>query len=212
MSARTEPAGIVQSAEILQPNPSKSVFINCPFDSGYRPLLHAIILASVSCGFFPRSAVESGSIADPRMTRILEALFSSRYSIHDLSRCQGEGSEALARFNMPLELGMALAIRHQDGQHDWAVLVPNNHEYLRFVSDLGGFDPLTHDNTVQMVVRAVTSWLAIRPDALPGITPKQVLDLLPMYEDEVLRLTEEWGETNLPWRELVTAAINVVTN
>ena len=203
--------GKTDSALIVGPDPSKSVFINCPFDSAYKALLHAIIFASVCRGFFPRSAVESGSVADPRMARILEVLFSSRYSIHDLSRCRGEGSEALARFNMPLELGMALAIRHQDGQHDWAVLVPNDHQYLKFVSDLGGFDPLTHDGTVQMVVRAVTSWLAIRPDAVPGATPKQVLDLLPKYEEEVVRLTEEWGEASLPWRELVAAAIKIVT-
>jgi hypothetical protein len=27
---------------------------------------------------------------------------------------------------------MAIAKRHQDGQHDWAVLVPNDHAYIRF--------------------------------------------------------------------------------
>ncbi len=28
-----------------------SVFLNCPFDDGYRPLLHAAILAIQDCGF-----------------------------------------------------------------------------------------------------------------------------------------------------------------
>ena len=201
---------ITDPAAALQPDPAKSVFINCPFDATYKPLLHSIILATVACGFFPRSALDSGTIADPRMARILSALFSSQYSLHDLSRCRGEGSDALARFNMPLELGMAIAKRHQDSQHDWAILVPNDHTYLKFVSDLGGFDPLTHDGTIETVVRAVLSWLATRPNAQPGATPKAVLGLLPGYQKRVLRLIADWGEASLPWRALVRAAIETI--
>jgi hypothetical protein len=207
MSATKDAASLVISTD---PSSSVSVFINCPFDAPYRPFLHSIILATVACGFFPRSAIETGTIADSRMTRILSTLFASQYSIHDLSRCRGEGSDSLARFNMPLELGMAIAKRHQDGQHDWAVLVPNDHAYLRFVSDLGGFDPLTHDATIETIVPAVLSWLAIRPNATPGITPKALLDLFPKYQIKVFHLTEEWGEGSVPWRELVRAAVEIV--
>lgn len=97
-------------------DPSKSVFINCPFDADYAPLFDAIVFATVCCGFMPRSALESGTVSEPRLARILQALFSSKYSIHDLSRCAGEGSDNLARFNMPLELGMAMASLHGAGQ------------------------------------------------------------------------------------------------
>ncbi len=45
------------------------------------------------------------------MARIVRALANSKYLIHDLSRCTGEGIENVARFNMPLELGMAMARR-----------------------------------------------------------------------------------------------------
>src|SRR5947208_1882403 len=72
-------------------DPSKSVFINCPFDADYAPLFDAIVFATVCCGFIPRSALESGTVSEPRLSRILRALFSSKYSIHDLSRCTGEG-------------------------------------------------------------------------------------------------------------------------
>jgi hypothetical protein len=107
---------------------------------------------------------------------------------------------------------MAIAKRYQDGRHDWAVLVPSDHSYIKFVSDLGGFDPLTHDGTIESVVRAVLSWLAIRPTAVPGVTPKELLDLLPTYEDKVFRLVETWGEASMPWRELVRAAIETVAS
>jgi hypothetical protein len=69
--------------------------------------------------------------------------------IHDLSRCTGEGGENLARFNMPLELGMAMARRYMGtaNDHEWLILAPKGHAYLRFVSDLAAFDPATHDGT-----------------------------------------------------------------
>lgn len=44
----------------------------------------------------------------------MKAIRGSKYSVHDLSRCRGEGDENLARFNMPLELGMAMAERFSE--------------------------------------------------------------------------------------------------
>ncbi len=76
----------------LETDPSKSVFINCPFDGEFTSRFDAIIFATVACGFLPRSALETGSIAEPRMERITRAIFSSKYSIHDLSRCKGEST------------------------------------------------------------------------------------------------------------------------
>ncbi|PYQ67035.1 MAG: hypothetical protein DMF53_02460, partial [Acidobacteria bacterium] len=127
-------------------NPAKAVFINCPYDAEFAETFEAIFFAIVCCGFTPRSALESGTVAEWRMRRIVDAIFSSKYSIHDLSRCRGEGSEMLARFNMPLELGIAMARRfiksRPNQRHDWLVLVPDGHGYLKFVSDLAGFDPV----------------------------------------------------------------------
>src|SRR4051794_26873514 len=88
-----------------------SVFINCPFDAEFRSQLNAIVFTCVHAGFFPIVAGSSGRTGRPRLERILTALNLCRYSIHDLSRCRGEGDENLARFNMPLELGMAMALR-----------------------------------------------------------------------------------------------------
>ena len=109
----------------LAVDPGTSVFINCPYDAGFSPLFDAIVFASTCCGFLPRSALESGTVAEPRMDRIVRAVFSSKYSIHDLSRCRGEGTDNLARFNMPLELGIAMARRfasqNESERHDWLI-------------------------------------------------------------------------------------------
>lgn len=64
----------------------KSVFINCPFDSDFRELLLAIVFSVAAHGFIPRSARETEGTAEPRISRILQTLADSKYSIHDLSR------------------------------------------------------------------------------------------------------------------------------
>jgi hypothetical protein len=191
-------------------DPSKSVFINCPFDAVYAPMFDAIVFATVCCGFMPRSALETGTVSEPRMDRITRAIFSSRYSIHDLSRCSGEGDENFARFNMPLELGIAMARRFagRAPKHDWLVLVPKGHVYLRFVSDLAAYDPATHDGSIESVTVAVIAWLATRKEAVPPITPKEVLAALPKFQAKKRDLATEWHQ-DPPWPDVVLAAIEV---
>jgi hypothetical protein len=189
-----------------------SVFINCPFDEVYRPLFEAMVLATLACGFFPRCALETGSTSLTRMERILPALSSSKYSIHDLSRCYGEGEEHLARFNMPLELGMAMAFRFSEAssssQHDWFVMVPEGHGHLKFVSDLAGFDLAKHDSTVDTVVPTVMSWLASRTEASVTTTPRAVLGALKEFDKEVRHLTSQWKQ-RVPWAGFLRLAIRI---
>lgn len=189
---------------------SKSVFINCPFDGEYSALFEAIVLAAVCCGFVPRSALESGTVSEPRLVRIIRAVSGCSYSIHDLSRCTGEGSDNFARFNMPLELGMAMALRFMDpaSEHDWLVLVPKGHAYLRFVSDLAAYDPATHDGSISSVVVAVMSWLATRKDAIPPVTPREVLEVLPSFQSRKRELDAAWGGYP-PWADVIMTAIEV---
>src|SRR5438876_10674071 len=56
--------------------------------------------------------------AEPRFSRILRMIAQCKSSIHDLSRSTGEGGDNLARFNMPLELGMAAAFRFEREMSD----------------------------------------------------------------------------------------------
>lgn len=198
---------MAQSTSPVDPN--QSVFINCPYDAEFAPLFDAIVFATVCCGFVPRSALESGNVAEPRMERITRAMFSSKYSIHDLSRCKGEGSEQLARFNMPLELGIAIARRYSqtdDAQkHDWLLLVRQGHEYSRYVSDLAGFDPKIHDGTVAVIVPRVMSWLKTRPDAIETPDPPEVLGALPNFVQAKAALAQAWND-DIPWGYILLAA------
>ena len=130
------------------------------------------------------------------MERIAHALFGSRYSIHDLSRCTGQGSANLARFNMPLELGMAIA--HQflsapGDKHSWLVLVPAGDGHSRFISDLAAYDLSRHDGSIEGVVSAVIKWLVTKPEAIPTMKPAIVLEHLPVFEVSLRELRTERG-------------------
>lgn len=189
----------------------RSVFINCPYDDDYEPLFDALLLTVVTCGFVPRSAVESGSVSVSRLDRIFDAIHSSAFSIHDLSRCRGEGEAMLARFNMPLELGIAMSRRRNANRHDWFVLVPSDAPYARFVSDLTGFDLEQYDGKEEAIVRRVMAWLMTRPEALSAVAPSDVLDRLHIYRERKACLKAEWGSRpgQIPWRFLVETAIQV---
>jgi hypothetical protein len=192
--------------------PAKSVFLNCPYDAGFRERFDALVFSVVCCGFLPRSALETGSVAEPRMARITRALFESKYSIHDLTRCTGEGDANLARFNMPLELGIAMARRYLEKRkarrHDWLVLVPAGHPYRTFISDLAGFDPTIYDGSVRGIVAAALGWLVTREDAGHTPEPPRVLEAFGQFQEAVERLRQSWGPTP-PWADLVLAAQEV---
>lgn len=190
-----------------------SVFVNCPFDDAFSELRDGIVLSIVCCGLLPRIAMDLGEVSKPRMLRILDAIAQSKYSIHDLSRCQGEGELNLARFNMPLELGVAMAHRHDESvaDHQWMAMVPTDHQYSPFASDLAGYDLRNHDGNAESVVRTTASWLWNLEDAVPAKKPDEILELLPVFTAARQSLDIDFAD-NPPWGMVYAAATAVISN
>jgi hypothetical protein len=199
----------------LLPAYEKSVFINCPFDTEYQDLMLAIVFSVAAHGFVPRSARETQGDPEPRFSRILGTIARSKYSIHDLSRSTGEGDDKLARFNMPLELGMAAAFRFEregsGGQpHRWLALVPEGYAYQRFISDLAGFDPARHDSSVPSVIREVSAWLRTLEDVLdPVPSALRILQSFPSFRNELADLRGEALDKET-WADVLLAAFRTV--
>lgn len=196
------------------PTYEESVFINCPFDSDYRDLMLAIVFCVTAHGFVPRSARETEGLAEPRFSRILATIAACKYSIHDLSRSTGEGVDNLARFNMPLELGMAAAFRFErEGSvrpHQWLPLVPHGYAYQEFVSDLAGFDPARHDSTVPSVIREVSAWLRTLDDVLaPAPSALRILQSFSPFLEQLAGLRAEALEKET-WADILLAASSSV--
>jgi hypothetical protein len=191
----------------------RSVFINCPYDKDFSDSRAAIVFAVVCCGLLPRTADDLGLAGEPRMARILRAMSESLYSIHDLSRCKGEGDFNLARFNMPLELGVAMANGYAktgpENDHQWLALAPGGHPYHQFASDLAGYDLKRHDGKPAIVCTRVMSWLQTLEYAEAAPALPAVLSALPRFLAAYRQLNLEWRDEPL-WIKVWHAAADTV--
>src|SRR5437868_15464053 len=82
-----------------------NVFINCPFDAQFKPLLDAIVFAIHDSGFVARCTLEAVGTEKNRLDKILEIISECQYGVHDISRIE-IGDKNLPRFNMPFECGL----------------------------------------------------------------------------------------------------------
>lgn len=151
-----------------------SVFVNCPFDAGYRPLFDAILFTLLDLGFEPRCALEADDGAEVRLAKIERIIEQCRYGIHDLSTVELDAVTGLPRFNMPLELGLFLGCRRFGGRrhHRKSALILDGqpYRYRAFISDISGQDIHAHGQDPHRAVREVRDWLAAasRRQRLPG--------------------------------------------
>ena len=131
-----------------------SVFINCPFDTEYEHLFHALVFAVHACGFIARSAAEVGDVSRGRIDKIFKIVAECRFGIHDISRTELDAISKLPRFNMPLELGIFLAAKYygNKAQRDKICLVMEREEHLyqKFCSDLKGYDIPAHNGDTRL--------------------------------------------------------------
>lgn len=141
-----------------------SVFINCPFDSAYRPLFEAVTFAVYDCGFFPRCALEVDDGSQVRIARITAIVGASRLAIHDISRTQPDADTGLPRFNMPLELGIFLGAkafgREEQRLKAALILEEQQYRYQKYISDIAGQDIRAHDGDAGLSIRRVRDFLA----------------------------------------------------
>ncbi|HEU4452104.1 MAG TPA: hypothetical protein VFR81_03555 [Longimicrobium sp.] len=152
-----------------------SVFINCPFDTMYRPLLEAIIFAVYACGFFPRCALEGNDSSEVRIDRITSIIRQCRLAIHDISQTHLDPQTGLPRFNMPFELGIFVGAKAFGGRDQrrkaCVVLDSERHRYQAFISDIAGQDIRDHGREVARAIHQVRDFLAAHAPAsvlLPG--------------------------------------------
>lgn len=137
------------------------VFLNFPFDTEFEAMAHAMHFGVVAAGFIPVCARDLTAPDRPRLEVLVEAISSCQYSAHDFSRYTGEGANNYARFNMPIEMGMALfyALRVQRAKHRCAFFVPTPHDYQAFASDLAGLDPKVYNGNEHLLAALVYEWL-----------------------------------------------------
>lgn len=141
----------------------KSVFVNCPFDTDYRQLLHALLFTIKYFGLTPRICLEEANAGEVRIDKILRLIRASRFGIHDLSRIQAVHAGELYRMNMPFELGIDYGCQRLKGgkfsTKRLLVLERDNYRYQAALSDFAGSDIQSHQNEPMEMIRVVRDWL-----------------------------------------------------
>lgn len=147
-----------------EPAFERSVFINCPFDDDFAPILQAIAFCVIDLGFAPRLAPENADNGANRLERIVQLVSGSQFGIHDLSRCKATEAGEYYRLNMPFELGIDRGCaRFGDGPLSTkSILVLENekYDYQKSLSDIAGWDIEAHGGSYEKAVRVVRGWLA----------------------------------------------------
>lgn len=164
----------------------KNVFINCPFDEDFEPLLRPLLFTIVYLDFNPRIALEDSDASVNRSNKILNLIRESKYSIHDLSRIKSAKKNEFARLNMPFELGIDFGSKHFSKNHKdkkFLILSEKDHEYKKALSDFSGFDAKIHQNDPIELVIIVRNWFY---DTISITTAPTGMNIWYQFQDFIL--------------------------
>lgn len=130
----------------------ESVFLNIPYDNEFEDLYVAYIVGLTQLGLRVNATLAVPN--QGRLETIIGLIEESDSSIHDLSRI--EATKGIPRFNMPVELGLALHRSHvTKGRHRVYVFESKSYRAQRSTSDINGIDPQIHLGTPKGVMRGL---------------------------------------------------------
>ena len=151
-------------------------FLNIPYDPKFERHYIAYIAGLSACGLVPRSGLEvpSGGRLHDRIERIFSIVKDCPYSLHDLSHVQLDRLKPRTpRFNMPFELGMAVAWEiTKDQDHTWFVFEARSGRLVKSLSALRGVDEFVHHGTVAGLFGSLNSAF-VRRDHRPRMPEVQ---------------------------------------
>ncbi len=151
----------------------ENVFVNCPYDSEFKPLLRPLLFTVILAGLTPRLALERSDSGEVRFKKIVQLVRGSKYAIHDLSRVKAERAGEVFRLNMPFELGLDIGCRlfSEDHRREKVCLIleRDRYGYQAAISDLAGSDLGVHADEPEEIVAVVRNWLCSEAECdLPG--------------------------------------------
>ncbi len=133
-----------------------SVFLNIPYDKEFEDLYVAYIVGLTQLGLDVNATLALPN--QGRLETIIRLIEKSNVSIHDLSRT--EFSKGVPRFNMPVELGLALYRSHStNGRHRVYVFEGKPYRAQKSTSDINGIDPQIHHGTPKGVMAGLRNIL-----------------------------------------------------
>lgn len=131
----------------------------------------------VDLGLLPKLAPQDSDNSTARLTRISEIVRTSKFGIHDLSRCRATASGEYSRHNMPFELGLDFGAKifGDTALKGKSILVLEEcqYDYQKCLSDISGWDIRHHQFDYVRLTRIVRDWLvrqaAVEPQGAASI-------------------------------------------
>lgn len=140
-----------------------NVFINCPFDSDYTPLLRTLLFTTVYLNLIPKIS-QTKSSSEVRIVQIKQLIKDSKYSIHDLSRSRPLKKNDLPRMNMPYELGLDSGCIEYGGrkfkEKKILILATDKYFYQKVLSDIAGQDIENHNDDPLTIIKKIRDWIS----------------------------------------------------
>ena len=125
-----------------------NVFINCPFDNLYFPLLKPLLFTVIYIDLVPQIS-ETTDSGQARIDHIVQLMSISKYSIHDLSRVERVKKNDYPRFNMHFECGIDFGLKMSNiamfAQKRFLILEKEPYRYKSIISDISGNDIKAHN-------------------------------------------------------------------
>ena len=201
-------------------NYETSVFINCPFDSEYKPIFDAVTFAVCYSGFLVRCALEKVNTGPERHSKITKLITECKYGIHDISRVETDKASGLPRLNMAYECGLfyGAQVFGNGIQKKKEILVLDSiqYRYQITLSDIAGKDAQVHKNDPLEAIAQVRRFLTNKERGqLPGAAMlkkkyQAFLDQLPAIAEEMSLTVEELTSLDY-WNEFVHAITAWIT-
>ena len=196
------------SAKLRRRRLPDAAFLNVPYDAQHEEPFLAFLAGLSGFALIPHATLEIPG-SQRRLDRIFRLLRRCRYSFHDLSRVELDRTPpATPRFNMPFELGLAVALeKMQQPRHEWLVFETRSHRVWKSLSDLAGTDEYVHGGTPRGVLQALTNALVRRRRQLTVAELEEVYRDVSEYASELkVRLRATTIYQARAFKELVAAA------
>lgn len=158
-----------------------AVFINCPFDKDYLPLLRALLFVSRFYNLEVKIASSDLDSKSNRLARIIALMKDSKYSIHDLSRMKADKVGEYYRMNMPFELGLDYGL----GEQQKVFLIFENEPYKLKIalSDINGWDVRPHFDNPETLIMEFRRWIVANSDVSKTLKDFSSSDIWYKYND-----------------------------
>lgn len=192
-----------------------TAFINLAYVNSNEDLFLSLLAGLAGFGLVPVAAMHDPG-SDPQLSRIYRLIEQSVISFHDLSYVRLDPpSPRTPRFNMPFELGLAVAVAlSTNRQHHWFLLEQVTHRAAKSLSDISGTNVQIHDGHAPSVLKAVSNALA-RHSHRPTLQQLQAIYADVAAKGQRLKSQDGWSNIFLasPFKDLrIVAATSAATH